>query len=172
MKKVIRLTENDVEILVRKIISEEKKSINEGPLKWIRKKYNQDEEVGRLIIKALESGDIEDVRYQSNDDHHASSGTYLYSCDINGHKILAKRIVYVAGELEYITIDGEPIEVSGTTKRKIFKLLKEISKIPDLKKKNKKLGDVKTSLSRYNLSAEERKNLENPDTFFPEDVDM
>ena len=43
MKKVIRLNENDIEKIIKKIISEERKSINEGPLGWIKKKFYKDE---------------------------------------------------------------------------------------------------------------------------------
>ena len=44
MKKTIRLNENDIEKLVRKIISEEKESINEGVFDWVRSKRFSDEE--------------------------------------------------------------------------------------------------------------------------------
>ena len=166
MKRVIRLNENDVEKLVRKIISEEKKSINEGPLGWIRKKFNQDEEVGLLIIKALESGEVEDVQYERLRD---TFNNHQYICNLNGHRIVAKRLIYLrSSDTFIIEVDGESLELSSKTSKKIFRLMSEIEEIPNLKKRNKKLGDIKTSLSRYNLPAEERKSLENPETFFDE----
>lgn len=164
MKKVIRLNENDIKILVGKIISEEKKSINEGPLKWIRKKFNQDEEVGLLIIKALESGDIENVQYAMS----PLGSEHVYTTVINGHRIQARFELTTGINIYTITVDGEVVELSGRTKKKIFRLMAEIEQIPTLEKRNKKLGDIKTSLNRYNLPAEERKSLENPETFFGE----
>lgn len=177
MKKVIRLNENDVERLVRKIISEEKVSINEGPLGWIRKKFNQDEEVGLLIIKALESGDIEEVRYLRTPNFLKPLGILredVYTSNINGHRVESRHYISSkSGSDHYsVRIDGEQIELSSKTARKIYKLMAQIEQIPNLKRRNEKLGDIKTSLGRYNLPAEERKSLENPDTFFPEDVDM
>lgn len=171
MKKVIRLNENDVERLVRKIISEEKVSINEGPLGWIRKKFNQDEEVGLLIIKALESGDIEEVRYLRD---LGILREDVYTSNINGHRVESRHCISSkSGSDHYsVRIDGEQIELSSKTARKIYKLMAQIEQIPNLKRRNEKLGDIKTSLGRYNLPAEERKSLENHDTFFPEDVDM
>ena len=164
MKKVIRLNESDIENLVRKIISEEKKSINEGPLGWIRKKFNQDEEVGLLIIKALESGDIEDVR------HDRVGGVLredIYTSNINGHRVESSH--YVSLDLsDYYTIkiDGDQIELSSRTARKIYRLMAQIEAIPTLNKRNKKLGDIKTSLGRYNLPVEERKKIEDTDSIF------
>lgn len=163
MKKVIRLNENDVEKLVRKIISEEKKSINEGPLNWIRKKFNQDEEVGLLIVKALESGEIEEVEY----DGQTPMNLYRYSCVLNGHRVECMRHISFRGSDTFgIKIDDEQLDISTKISKKIFKLMSEIHEIPNLKKRNEKLGNIKTSLSRYNLPSEERKNLENPETFF------
>jgi len=78
MKKVIRLNENDVEKLVRKIISEEKKSINEGPLGWIRKKFNKDEELGLLILKGLNKGNVQNIRYNVLDHGFRRS----YTCNL------------------------------------------------------------------------------------------
>lgn len=165
MKKVIRLNENDIENLVRKIISEEKKSINEGPLGWIRKKFNQDEEVGLLIIKALESGDIEDVRYDRGGGVLRKN---IYTSNINGHRVESSHYVSLKSGGDYYTIkiDGDQIELSSRTARKIHKLMAQIEAIPTLNKRNKKLGDIKTSLSRYNLPTEERKKIEDTDSIF------
>jgi hypothetical protein len=60
MKKIVRLTETDVQRLVKKIIREEKKSINEGGLfDWVRGKRFSDEERNKIedvdsIFKQLE----------------------------------------------------------------------------------------------------------------------
>lgn len=158
MKKVIRLNENDIENLVRKIISEEKKSINEGPLGWIRKKFNQDEEIGLLIIKALESGDIEDVSYERV--NNVGPANHIYRCDVNGHKVEVRRNIYIRSNDDYsVKVEGERIQLSNKTAKKIFRLMAEIEHVPTLKKRNERLSNIKTSLSRYNLPDEERKQI-------------
>jgi hypothetical protein len=165
MKKVIRLNENDIENLVRKIISEEKKSINEGPLGWIRKKFNQDEEVGLLIIKALESGEIENV------DYRVGTGIlreHIYTSVINGHRVeVSYYVSSKSGSDDYqVKVDGDYVELSNRTSKKIYKLMAQIESIPTLKRRNQKLGELKLSLNRYNLSPEERKKIEDPSTYF------
>ena len=164
MKKVIRLNENDVEKLVRKIISEEKKSINEGPLGWIRKKFNRDEELGLLILKGLEKGNLQNLRYQNL--NHGFQ--HQYNCNLDGHEIESRRSSSIRSGSDYyhLSVDGEFIEVSDNTNRKIFELLGKIESEPALIQKRKKLSDAKTRLSAYNLPDEERKKIEDSDTFF------
>lgn len=165
MKKVIRLNENDVEKLVRKIISEEKKSINEGPLGWIRKKFNRDEELGLLILKGLEKGNLQNLRYQNL--NHGFQ--HQYNCNLDGHEIesIGNLNPHSSGSDYYhLSVDGEFIEVSDNTNRKIFELLGKIESEPALIQKRKKLSDAKTRLSAYNLPDEERKKIEDSDTFF------
>lgn len=163
--KIVRLNENDIEKLVRKIISEEKKTINEGPLGWIRKKFNQDEEVGLLIIKALESGEIENV------DYRAGVGVlrkHIYTSVINGHRVEVSHYVSSksGGDFYDVKVDGDAIELSNRTSKKIYRLMAQIESIPTLKRRNEKLGELKLSLNRYNLSPEERRKIEDPDTYF------
>ena len=165
MKKVIRLNENDIENLVRKIISEEKKSINEGPLGWIRKKFNQDEEVGLLLIKALESGDIENVRYSR---HGGVFHEDIYTSNVNGHRVESSHYFSNKSGADFynVKIDDEPIDLSSRTAKKIYRLMVQIESIPTLTKRNEKLGNIKNSLNRYNLPDEERKKIEDSSTYF------
>lgn len=164
MKKVIRLTENDVEKLVKKIISEEKKSINEGPLGWIRKKFYKDEELGLLILKGLERGNVQNLRYQNL--NHGFQ--HQYNCMLDGHEIESRKSVSLksGGDYYYLSVDDEVIDVSDNTNRKIFNLLGDIENKPILAQRSKKLSDAKTRLSAYNLPDEERKQIEDSDKFF------
>lgn len=158
MKKVIRLNENDIENLVKKIISEENKSINEGPLGWMRKKLNSDEEVGLAILKGIRLGEafgLVKTQDRNYDD------TYIF--ELGGHNVTVTKGYDRNGGNNYnLEIDGENMEVSPNT---INKIVYEAENITDQPRKQK-LQNIKTSMSRYNLPDEERKKLEDTDTYF------
>lgn len=162
--KVVRLNENDVEKLVKKIISEEKKSLKEGPLGWIRKKLNRDEDLGLLILKGLEKGDVQGMRHSSQ---HGGF-QHQYNCKLDGHNIQSSKSVSLrsGGDYYSIRVDDEFIETSDSTTRKIYELMADIENEPTKREKNRKMSDVRTRLSAYNLPDEERKQIEDTDNFF------
>jgi len=163
MKKIVRLTETDVQRLVKKIIREEKKSINEGPLGWLRKKRNSDEELGLLILKGLEKGDVQNVTPLRNHDRYTSD--HAFTCTLDGHEIMVS--VYYGHDTHYqLKVDGEMVEVSRHLKNKIYDLIEKIEKEPAVMEKKRKLGDIKTRLSKYNLPDEERAKIDNTDDVF------
>jgi hypothetical protein len=166
MKKVIRLNENDIEKLVKKIIKEEK-SINEAPVDWVRSKFNQDEELALLIYKGIKSGNVRSL--QSNDNN-------LFTFTLDGHRISIHQSVHQSPEkrgkinLPQLTImsenyifklDNEYLHVSESLKEKIWKLLK------DLKYGSKeRFKNAKNLFSKYNLSDKERNKIEDTDSIF------
>ena len=163
MKKIVRLTEIDVQRLVKKIIREEKKSINEGPLGWLRKKRNSDEELGLLILKGLEKGDVQNVTPLRNEDRYSSD--HAFTCTLDGHEIMVS-VYYGHGIHHQLKVDGESVEVSRHLKNKIYDLIEKIENEPAVREKKRKLGDIKTRLSKYNLPDEERAKIDNTDEVF------
>lgn len=163
MKRVVRLNENDVEKLVRKIISEEKKSINEGPLGWIRKKLNRDEDLGLLILKGLKKGNVQHIRH--SEEHGGFQ--HIFTCNLDGHDIMARRSYAIhGGSHYYVSIDGEVLQLSEATELKIYELMADIENEPIRREKERKMSDARTRLSAYNLPDEERKQIEDTDNFF------
>ena len=158
MKKVIRLNENDIENLVKKIISEENKSINEGPLGWMRKKLNSDEEVGLAILKGIRLGEafgLVKTQDRNYDD------TYIF--ELGGHNVTITKGYDGNGMTTYrLEIDSESMEISRYT---LIKIIYEAENITDQPRKQK-VQNIKTSMSRYNLPDDERKKLEDTDTYF------
>lgn len=172
MKKVIRLNENDIEKLVRKIISEEKKSVNEGvldfiehdkgPFGWMRKKFNNDEELGLLILKGLEKGDLQNLHYESD-----RGMSHIYRCNLDGHALEARRYYSMRGGSDYnLRVDGELVDVSEYTARRIYNLMADIEEEPAKRERKRKISDAKTRLSVYNLPDEERNKLLDTDNMF------
>ena len=148
--KVVRLNEKDIEKLVRKIIKEEK-SINEGPIDWVRSKFNKDEELALLIYKGIKSGNAKDIRSDDNN---------LHTFTLDGHRISIHRSVHQSPEkrgkigLPRLTImpenyifrlDNELLHVSESLKEKIWKLLKELNSNPE-----ERFKSAKDSFSKYN----------------------
>ena len=182
MKRVIRLNENDIEKLVKKIISEESKSINEGPLGWLRKKFNDDEELGLTILKGVKTGDatITERPGAFRIQRRGRNEEKGYRFTLAGHTIVAKWSKIDKFKLdgtnysnsEYgLTVDGEKLEVSNNTVKSIIGMLAEkdrrptTSSVPKRVTKDKK-QEITTSLNRYNLPDEERKKIEDPSTYF------
>lgn len=156
MKKVVRLNENDVERLVRKIISEEKNSINEGLFDWVRSKRFTDEETGRLILKAIE--DNQAIGISEYRGRRSKSG---FRFELGGHRIeISYAFILLPGggsDDWSLKVDGKHLDVSNSIKKKILSKIEYIASGKD---------NIKLSLSRYNMSPEERERLENPDTYF------
>ena len=158
MKKVVRLNENDIENLVKKIISEENKSINEGPLGWMRKKFNSDEEVGLAILKGIGLGEAFGLVKTRDRNYHDT-----YTFELGGHNVTITKGYDHNGMNTYsLEIDNENMEISRYT---LIKIVYEAENITDQPRKQK-LQNIKTSMSRYNLPDEERKKLEDTDTYF------
>lgn len=131
--KVVRLNEKDIENLVRRIIKEEK-TIKEGPVDWVRSKFNKDEDLALLIYKGINSGNVEDLRGGYKE------GVYYFRLD--GHSISIKPTMHKSPEKKgrfvdlpqlrilsdnyLFKLDGEVLHVSESLKRKIWELLKKI----------------------------------------------
>lgn len=181
MKRVIRLNENDIEKLVKKIISEESKSINEGPLGWLRKKFNDDEELGLTILKGVKTGDatITERPGAFSIQRRGRNEEKGYRFTLAGHTIVAKWSKIDKFKLDGsnysnntygLTVDGEKLEVSDNTIKSIISVLTEkdkrpTSSVPKRISRDKK-QEITTSLNRYNLPDEERKKIEDPSTYF------
>jgi hypothetical protein len=163
MSKVVRLNEKDIERLVRKIMSEEKKSINEGGLfDWVRDKRFSDEEIGRDVLKGIEQGEARNVRPIGGSNAEALRRVDGFEFDLADHKISAEFRRRLSSNMMPIDsyllfVDGQNIKVSTYIVKKIMEELRN----PKSKKK-----DLKTSLSRYNMSPKERGRLEDPNTYF------
>lgn len=157
MKKVIRLNEKDVENLVKKIISEENKSINEGPLDWVRKKRFSDEEVALAILKGVELGEAFGLNRNNVDWRND-----IYTFQLGGHDVEVKIYSGVNRDSYYLKVDDEMMDTSDSVIKKIIRITSKITDQP----RRKKVEDIKTSMNRYNLPDEERKKLEDTDKYF------
>lgn len=156
--KIVRLNENDIEKLVKKIISEEKKFVNEvGVFDWVRSKRFSDEEEGRTILKGIQMGDAINVRTYRSD--RVGNG---FEFELGGHRIIVVYFAYVAGDFYELKVDGENMDVSESVINKIISAASEIHRKPNIERKK----NIKTSLSRYNLPNEERKKIEDTDSIF------
>jgi len=65
-----------------------------------------------------------------------------------------------------LSVDDEDIDVSEYTIKKIYYLMANIEQEPAKREKDRKISDAKTRLSAYNLPDDERKKIEDTDTFF------
>ncbi len=155
--KIVRLNENDIEKLVKKIISEEKKSVNEvGVFDWVRSKRFSDEEEGRAILKGIKTGEVSSIY------PHSTNREKGFNFELGGHKIFVVYSSYVAAEIYELKVDGESMDVSDSIIRKIMGEIGAIHSEPRKQKKNR----IKNSLSRYNLPNEERSKIEDTDSIF------
>lgn len=155
--KIVRLNENDIEKLVKKIISEEKKSVNEvGVFDWVRSKRFSDEEEGRAILKGIKTGEVSSIY------PHSTNREKGFNFELGGHKIFVVYSSYVRAEIYELKVDGESMDVSDSIIRKIMGEIGAIHSEPRKQKKNR----IKTSLSRYNLPNEERSKIEDTDSIF------
>lgn len=161
MKKVIRLNENDIEKLVRKIISEEKKTVNEGIFDWVRSKRFSDEELGQSILKGIQKGEISRIDIGDNRKDKA------YDLELAGHRINVIKNFELSpgggGTHYYLIVDNEPLNVSNGTIKKILNMCDDIV---INKPRESKVKNLKTSLNRYNLPDEERTKIEDTDNIF------
>ena len=171
MSKVVRLNENDIEKLVRKIISEEK-SLNENKFfDWVRGKRFSDEETARNILQGIQAGEAKDVRPLGGERMMAAGtrGSLLnkragFEFFLADHKISAEDRLrvspsYGARHDYFLFVDDVMLNVSENIVKKIIK---------ELQTPTSKKMDLKTSLSRYSLPKEERQKMEDPGTYFPE----
>ena len=162
MKKVVRLNENDIKKLVTKILKED--SVNEGLFDWVRSKRFSDEETGRAILKGVQEGHAQSIHKYRNRGILSESG---YEFNLGGHNIIINYYFAMSpsghGSDNYsLKIDGQYMDISKSIIKKIMGELSYILSTPERKKRE----DIKTSLNRYNMSPEERENLENPETYF------
>ena len=163
MSRIVRLNEKDIEKLVRKIMTEEKKSVNEGGLfDWVRGKRFSDEEIGRDVLKGVEQGEARNVRPIGGSNAEALRRVDGFEFYLVDHKVsvefrrrLSSNMMPIDSYLLFV--DGQNMRVSTHIVKKIMEELRN----PKSKKK-----DLKTSLSRYNMSPEERGRLEDPGTYF------
>lgn len=160
MKKIIRLDENDVEKIVRRIIFEEK-FIKEGPISWLRGKMNKDEEIGLMVLKAVEGNHYTDYRKEPIMRHRGKWGDRIHF-NLLQHRVTISEEIYVAGEIMTLDVDGQELKVSKKTLNKIWMALKK----REIQKSEGKIKDIKTSLKRYDLPSEERKKIEDTDSIF------
>ena len=139
--------------------------VNENRLAdWVRKKRFSDEDLGLLILKGLEKGDVQAMRHSSQ---HGGS-QHQYNCRLDGHDIQSSKSISLRSGSNYysIRVDDEFIETSDSTTQKIYELMADIENEPTKREKNRKMSDVRTRLSAYNLPDEERKQIENTDKYF------
>jgi len=167
MKKIVRLTETDVQRLVKKIIREEKKSINEGGLfDWVRSKRFSDEELGRSILKGIQKGGISRIN-RDEPERGAYGSSSGYNFELGGHKIHVRRSYMLSpgggSEFYYLKVDDESLDVSDRT---IEKILDTCYDIVLGKPRENKIKNLKTSLNRYNIPDEERNKIEDVDSIF------
>jgi hypothetical protein len=143
--------------------------VNENRLAdWVRKKRFGNEEEGRLILKGIEEGEA--TRIEVYRDRRVNGGSINhsgYDFQLAGHDI---NVDYWGSSTPSghwhdsynITVDEQYLDVSNGTIKKIMKSLHGIVNAPQQKRKL----DIKNSLSRYNLSKEDRKDLEDTDKYF------
>jgi len=126
-----------------------KKPVNEGLFS------KKDDEVGLLILKGIESGNIQDL-------HRVTTNRLFirkFRFKLGGHNVIA--MYEYEGEC-LLEVDNERLNVSRRIIKRIVNKCLQIEGQP----KQNKIGDIKTSLSRYDLPKEELEKLENPDTYF------
>jgi hypothetical protein len=173
MKKVVRLNEKDIEKLIIKIIKEEN-SINEGPVDWVRSKFNQDEQLALLIYKGLKNVDAKSI-VSDKEPKHGNR----FSCDLDGHRIEVYASYHKSPEKigkiidlprlkmfpfdHILKLDNEYLHVSESLKEKIWSLLKKMASEPEKKERFK---NAKLLFSKYNLSDKERAKIDDTDSLF------
>lgn len=162
MSKVVRLNEKDIEGLVKKIMSEEK-NINEGnPLDWVRGMRFSDEQIGRDVLKGIQQGEAKNIKPIGGSNPDSLRRVEGFEFDLGDYRMSVEYRVQVTPGMRLLKyyllfIDGKEMKVSTNILKKMLGELKN----PTSKKK-----DLKTSLSRYNMSPEERARLEDPNTYF------
>lgn len=168
--KVIRLNENDIEKLVRKIIKEEK-TIKEGPVDWVRSKFNQDEDLALLIFKGIKSGNVRIAENQNQkspirfslDGHNFMIHPTAHKSPEKRGKINLPRLNPFSLDNYVFKMDDQPLHVSESLKKDIYKFLLKLISEPQKKERFK---DAKNLFSKYNLSDKERSKIEDTDSIF------
>ena len=176
--KVVRLNENDIENLVRKIIKEEK-TIKEGPVDWVRSKFNQDEDLALLIFKGIKSGNVRIAENQPSNPNSIPFWNMSIQFSLDGHNFMIHPTAHKSPEkrgkinlprLNPFPLDNyvfkmgdQPLHVSESLKKDIYKFLLKLISEPQKKERFK---DAKNLFSKYNLSDKERSKIEDTDSIF------